>query len=415
LPAGIISLKRHAMIGADEMDKAGPPKIAYVLAEYPSQTETFIVNEIRGLEAAGAHLTILALREGKGKAAAECPVFYRGRNTEALPRPSMREALKVVDEALALNQWSPAALACALRNAPTALEFIARVRKADITHLHSHFAYTATDLALMVARVTGASASFSAHAWDAYCASETFARKLRRARLCITCNEAAEKHLRTLVDEPLQERITCIYHGTDLSRFVFAPRSEPNATPRILAVGRFVEKKGFETLIYACRRLRAEVRFECEIVGDGVLGRDLRRLADELGVSDIVRFTPMREHSEMPRLYASADVLAVPSVVARNGDRDGLPNVVVEAMACGLPVVASAVGGIAEAVNDEQTGLIVPPGDSAALARALRRMLAETELRFRCIQNARSLVEEKFDAKRNSSRVYEAILKAATA
>jgi colanic acid/amylovoran biosynthesis glycosyltransferase len=189
-------------------------------------------------------------------------------------------------------------------------------------------------------------------------------------------------------------------HGVDLARF--APRpARRDGTVALLAVGRLVEKKGFHVLVDAVSHLRAP--FRLRIVGDGP---ERRRLEDEVarrGVEADVSLVGPLTHAELPGEYAAADVLVAPSVADATGDRDGLPNVVLEAMASGLPVVGGDVGSIASAVGSE-SGLLVPPGDAAALARALELLAAQPGLRDRLGRGARALAEREFDLERCADR-----------
>lgn len=389
-------------------------RVAYVVDEFPSPTETFVANEIRGLRRCGAYVTVFALHRGKTGAAPDCPVFYRDEDQPSVPVAGGRAHLDAARLAVQLDWRAPTQLAYALRNVTTALRFARIARRKDIHHVHGQFAFTPTDIALMMARAEELSASFSAHAWDVYCAGATLPAKLHHAGLCLTCTHAARRHIESHVEPGDRSKITCIHHGTDLQRFSFSPRYQPEVPPLILAVGRLVPKKGFETLLYACRRLRERLPFRCRIVGDGPLRPRLVRIICKLGLRDEVSLPGAVPHREMPATYRQADVLAAPSIVAPDGDRDGLPNVVTEAMAGGVPVVGSRLSGIPEAVEDERTGLLTIPGESARLADALHRMLTDNALRRRCIDNARRRMEQEFDVQQNSRRVYEAIRRTAS-
>lgn len=384
-------------------------RIGYVLAEFPSVTETFIANEIQGLLDCGACVTVFALRRGCGDHAPNCPVFYRDSEAPREANEAPGVFASFAWDAARLEHRSPPGLLYALRNVGSAVKFARLIRRAGINHLHAHFAFIPTDIALMIARQERVSVTFSAHAWDVYRAGASLPQKIHRAALCITCTEAAKRHLVSLFGETARKKVVCIHHGTDLKRFPFRPRGQLSSPPHILAVGRLVSKKGFDTLLQACRRLKGRVRSRCTIVGRGPLESRLKALAGNLGLGDTVRFVGAKPYREMPDFYAEADVLAVPSVVASNGDRDGLPNVVVEALASGVPVVGSRVSGIPEAVEHECTGLLCRPGDSAALAEALCRILTDGALRSRCTAQGRRVVEEKFDAAANSRRVLAAM------
>jgi glycosyltransferase involved in cell wall biosynthesis len=164
-----------------------------------------------------------------------------------------------------------------------------------------------------------------------------------------------------------------------------------------LAVGRLVEKKGFEYLIDACALLREDgMPFSCTLVGEGYLKTSLRTRIAELALEDSVLLVPFRPHAELRTYYLRSDVLVAPSVVATDGDRDGLPNVILEAMASGLPVIASDAGSISEAVRDTQTGLLVPQGDARALANALVRVQRDHGLSADMSGRAQEFVRAEF-------------------
>jgi len=388
-------------------------KIGYVLETFPSPSETFIANEIRGLAECGADVTVLALRKGSGGLGVPAQVVYPLMEPGAARPPGPGQVLERALDAVRLGRTSPRDLLLGLRRAGVARAFAIEAERRGIRHLHAHFASLPTDLALMAARIAGTSVSFSAHARDLYVGKTGLARKLRRARLCLTCTEANAALVRSLAEPRDRAKVACVYHGTDLERFAFRPRTEPGGPPRIVAIGRMVPKKGFESLLQACALLKERQEFACEIVGDGPLAGHLSALSNRLGLAGIVTFPGWAPYEEMPAVYERADVLAGPCVQAPDGDRDALPNVIVEAMAGGVAVVASDLGGIAEAVRHEETGLLCPPGDARALADALSRMLGDAALRGRVAAGARKLAEQKFDCRKSARTVYELLRRAA--
>lgn len=382
-----------------------PLKIGYVVETFPSPSETFIANEIKGVAACGADLTVFAVRRGPGGIPVPAEVVYLPSRAQA----AAMAALLGVPVA-----GRPAArLARGLGGPAFAPKLAAEAARRGITHLHAHFALLPTTLALTVARSEPVSVSFAAHARDVYAQRRGLGRKLHEARLCIACTEAVAGVLRGLVAGGEQDKVMRVYHGTDLQQFIFRPRERVGDPPRILAVGRFVPKKGFETLLHACAALSERQRVACEIIGGGQNARKLRALRRELGLEGVVAFPGWAAYEAMPQVYEGADVVVVPSVEAADGDMDGLPNVVVEAMAAGVPVVASAISGIPEAVHDGETGLLCPPGDALALAGAMERALTDAELRKHITEGARRLVEQEFDCRKNARRVYELIRQAA--
>jgi glycosyltransferase involved in cell wall biosynthesis len=224
-------------------------------------------------------------------------------------------------------------------------------------------------------------------------------QKVAAARFVNVCTEHAASQLRALCPQHA-DKIHTIYHGLDPDALPSGER-HPTDPPTILAVGRLVPKKGFEHLIEACRRvIRSGVAFRCVIAGGGPLRHRLGTLAQKGGLTQLT-ITGALSPQEVESLYASASVFVCPSVVARDGDRDGLPNVLLEAMAWRLPVVGSDVGGIPEAVAHEVTGLIVPPSDPGALAKAIKRLLADGSLASTLGDNGRRLVIERFNIRSN--------------
>jgi len=197
-----------------------------------------------------------------------------------------------------------------------------------------------------------------------------------------------------------------IYNGLDMSRFHFADAT--GREPLIVSVGRLVEKKGFSELIDACSLLKdRNCGFRCAIVGSGPLEEALRAQIARLGLANEVQLTGARPQDEVVRLVQEAAVFAAPCIVGSDGDRDGMPTVLLEAMALGTPCVATDVTGIPEILRDDDTGLMVPQHDAEALADAMERLLADAALRSRLAERARGLVEEQFDIHRNTARMRE--------
>jgi glycosyltransferase involved in cell wall biosynthesis len=197
-------------------------------------------------------------------------------------------------------------------------------------------------------------------------------------------------------------RVHLLPHGVDLQRF--RPRPEPESTTlRLLAVGRLVEKKGFHVLVEAAARLKSP--FRLRIVGEGSERERLLDLIDARGLSDRVALDGALTHAELPAAYADAHAVVVPSIQDRTGDRDGLPNVVLEAMACARPVVASKISAVGCAVTHDETGLLVPPGDAAALAAALEQIATGRAMRERLGRKGRERVARDYEVGRCAERL----------
>jgi colanic acid/amylovoran biosynthesis glycosyltransferase len=396
--------------------------VAYLLKRYPRFSETFIVGEILELERQGLHLEIFSLKPP------DDGVFHRDvANVKARVTyvPHIRRPGALVVAHARLLRTRPRRYGRALRHALRrgtrgALKhfaqagFIAvRIEEAGIRHVHAHFASVATSVALHVTRLTDVSYSFTAHAKDIYIDGvrpDDLRAKIRSARFAVTVSDYNRRHLADLAGD---ERIVRIYNGLDLE--AFRPNGHtPERPPVVLAVGRLVEKKGFEDLIRACAVLRGwGERFSCRIVGKGPLKDELRDLIAELGLEGTVELVGPMPREALVHVLPRASVFAAPCVVARDGNRDGLPTVLVEAMAAGVPVVATPVTGIPELVEDGRTGVLVPERDPESLASALRRLLqnqAEAEALARA---ARRRVERDFDVGRNVGQLRELFLEAA--
>jgi glycosyltransferase involved in cell wall biosynthesis len=275
-----------------------------------------------------------------------------------------------------------------------------------LTHLHAHFGTLAATVTRGAAHLARIPYSVTLHAKDIYHESvdpPVMRRILSEAAAVVTVSDYNRMHLEATYGDAASG-VTRIYNGLDLTRFDLMPATR--AGDAILAVGRLVEKKGFDVLIDACAILRERgVQFRCRIVGDGVDGASLRDRIERLDLGSLVQLEGPRPHANLIGLFREAAVFVAPCIVAADGDRDGLPTVLLEAMALGTPCVSTAVTGIPELAHDGETGLCVPPRDPEALADALERMLADPDLGARLATRARARVEQAFDIRRNAARL----------
>jgi colanic acid/amylovoran biosynthesis glycosyltransferase len=392
-----------------------PVRIGYVLKRYPRYSETFIVNEILAHEAAGAELAIFSLYPPSDThfqdaiSRVRAPVTYlassRPKASDLWTRLlAAQDAGLHVDAFLQAVQphFEDARVAC------WALELALAVRAQGLTHLHAHFASGATTVTRLAAKLTGIPYSFTAHAKDIYHESAVDADlrlKLREARTVVTVSDYNHAYLRGHFGAAAKG-VTRIYNGLDFARFPYAaPTQRP---PEIVAVGRLVEKKGFADLVRACSILRdrGEV-FRCRIVGTGELEAELRDQIAALGVSAEVTLLGPRPQRDLAALLQNAAAFAAPCVVGEDGNRDGLPTVLLEAMALGTPCVSTDVTGIPEILEHETTGLSVPQRDPVALADALARLLHDGALRLRLAEEARARLERDFDIHKNAAALRE--------
>jgi glycosyltransferase involved in cell wall biosynthesis len=265
----------------------------------------------------------------------------------------------------------------------------AQRRVGPFSHIHAHFAHDPALIGLLAHRLTNLPFSFTAHARDLYqIPAPALVGRAREAAAVVTCCRVNVEHITEVVGDT-GPPIKLIYHGVDLGMFRPAPGRREDGVPLIVSVGRLVEKKGFDDLLRACALVAADSRsFRCEIYGDGPRRGELEELRDDLGLGEMVSFCGPRPQSELLSVYQNADVFALTPRVTDDGDRDGVPNVLVEAMACGVPIVSTQVSGISEVVVDGTEGLLAPPHDTSAIAACLADLLGSTEKRRRLGQAA---------------------------
>ncbi len=391
--------------------------IAYVMKRYPRLSETFILNEIRVMERLGADLHIFSLLQREPP-----PHHPMVRDVKApvhaLPArivTKLGTLFRAHGEAVAtsplryIKALRHAMLWSALSRSPWGVwkqfvraGFVATTcRNAGIRHIHAHFANAPAAVVHFASLMSGIPFSVTAHAKDLYLTPKSVIRRRARAATFVaTCTGYNAHYLRDLLGADGQQKVNLVYHGIDLSMFtadVRKPESEESAF-RLLSVGRLVPKKGHDDLIAACAELRdAGYEIRCRIVGGGPLKAELSAQIAQLGLEKVVSLEGSMTHAELIGLYRQADLFALAPRITEDGDRDGIPNVIAEAIAAGVPVVSTDVSGIPELVRHEQTGLLVPPNDSHALANAIARLIESPEVASALAASARALLETDFD------------------
>lgn len=340
-----------------------------MMSGFPRVSETFALGELTALADAGRLAGIFATKPGDLSAL----------QPEAEP---LLSHLRVLGDTSAREQAAEVA------------EFLAG---RDVWGIHGYFAHRPAEVAAEAARQLGVPYSFGAHALDARkVATEALRARADGAACVIACNDDTADTLRAA-----GANVTLLPHGVDLGRF-HAGEARTTGALRLLAVGRLVEKKGFTVLIEAIARLTHPVSLR--IVGEGPEREEIERRVAALGLADRIELVGRRTHDDLPAEFRWADAVVVPSIVDSRGDRDGLPNVVLEALASGRPVVASDAGAIAAAVRDGVSGLLVPPGAPKALAAAIDRLAADPAMRERLGRTGRSLVADEYDRDRQTAR-----------
>lgn len=398
------------------MPSESTPLIGYVLKMYPRFSETFVVTEILAREARGERLEIFALRPNDDtRFHAELARVQAPVRAVRVPRrlsaawEGLRGAAHEPELSGAVARHLPELLAADADDALQAIEVARQAHRRGITHLHAHFASTATTVARLAALLAGIPYSFTAHAKDIFHSTVDpvdLEQKLADAAFTVTVSDYNLHHLQRTYRAT--GSVARVYNGLDLDRFPFVPRPARGGTLRLLAVGRLVEKKGFALLIDAVTRLRADgIDATLDIVGDGELSAPLRERANASAARAAIRFLGPLPQGEVAARLREADVFVAPCLVGSDGNADGLPTVLLEAMATGIPCVSTAVTGIPEIIIDGQTGVLCEPGDVDSLVDGLRRVARPDYPVNRTTRQARALIEQRFDARRQAQQLAE--------
>jgi len=389
--------------------------LGMILKGYPRISETFISNEILLLEEQGLSLHILSMRQPR-EAFFHTSVGRIKAAVDYLPETFLTSLPFLLPQNLLLAAKQPRRFAAALR---TAFRRFLRTHKSatfkhlfqagylvnkllpgsNISHFHAHFAHSPTSVAFFASLLSGIPFSFTAHAKDIYTTDPVQLReKMAHAAFVVTCTEYNRRYLARIsgADAPAIFRS---YHGIDVGLFSSHHTGAlPSPPYRILTVSRMTAKKGLPTVFKALGILRDRgIQFHHTLIGDGDELDSLQKLVQDLRLEPLTRWMGTQPHNEVIRQYQQADLFVLGCEIAANGDRDGIPNVCVESMAMGVPVVATRISAIPELIENGKTGLLVEPGNSEALADAMIKALMDADLRQEMIAAARDRVSRDFN------------------
>jgi len=396
-------------------------KVLYLSSVLPKRSETFVYREILGLQALGLDIGVASLYPpekdlGEEKldrmAASAVTVYGSGYGHLLLDALAffLRHPLRGT-AAMAIAKWDAIfAGDLKFRDRPkvvfqglAALALARRLSRSNYTHLHIHMAHAATTVGMYAAKALGVPFSFTGHAADLFRERCLLEQKLRRAAFVACISKWHRDWYRTICQRPDSE-YPIIRCGVDVPDAPLPARSGPPLT--LLGLGRLVPKKGFDVLVNACRILADEgVALECTIAGDGPELDHLRSLADGLPV----RFPGAVAHRDVPALLEGKDVFVLPCQISRDGDRDGIPVVLMEAMARGICAVSGDLPTIRELICDGRDGCLVTPGDAGSLASCLRKLAAGPALRASLAREGRKCIEEEFSSAKNLDRMLAAL------
>lgn len=398
--------------------------IGYLVKTFPKISETFILQEILELERQGIALTIFSLYPPSDSEVhsfvshIQSPVYYLNGSVQEPHGPALHAHQWLIKHkgnryATTLQFFQHRKEGMQPSELNFARELAVHLLQLNIDHLHAHFANEPTSVAELTHHLTGISFSFTAHAKDIYLTDgPVLRRKIESADFVITCTDYNRQYLENIsgTGSPIHH----VYHGLDLTKFQTGISKEISChqgPPRILSIGRFREKKGFVTLLHACRVLRdAGVAFDCQIVGYGPLQSTLEKIIAKEQLGDLVCLIGKQSQEQVIERYQQATMFVLPCQIGEDGDRDGIPNVLLEAMAMGLPVITTNVSGIPELVHDKTNGLLVQPQAPEELAAAMTQVLQDPALRQRLGKNGRDTVAEKFSSTHHISKVLNLLM-----
>ena len=396
-------------------------RIGYVLNRFPRFSQTFVLNEILELERRGHRVDIFSLAHPPDEprqpdlARLKASVTYLpgladlaglklGHGLEIQPAGFLPAAQHPCSDPLFAGLSEADARRLEVASAIVA----SHIRQWGITHLHAHFGTNQTTVALLAARMAGISYSWTAHARDLYLTfgdavadREMRRRKIEGAAFVVAVSEF-NRQLLAGICPGHAPRLHRLYNGIDLD----ACRPGNPRAGHILAAGRLVEKKGFVHLIEACGRLRDNgIGFECQIIGDGPQRQQLQSRIEEMSLQEHVRLCGYASQAELFAAMRRTSLFVLPCIEATDGDRDGLPTVLLEAMGHALPVISSPVTGVPEIIEDGHNGLLTPQGDATALAAAITKCLKDPPFSINLGQTGRAIAARKFDLSQNAGKL----------
>jgi glycosyltransferase involved in cell wall biosynthesis len=404
---------------------AQPTKtVAYLMSRFPTLTETFILYEILELERLGLRVEVFPLLRQReqvvhpeARAIVERAHYARVLSRAALvaqfywlgTRP--RAYLGAWWQALRGNVRSWSFFLRALLIVPLAALFARQIESLGVTHVHAHWATHPTLAAFVIQRLTGLPYSFTAHSHEIYVDRTMLEEKIRRASFVVTISEYNQRLLREFYGDRAADKTAVIHCGVDVAVFQPPPYRERSGPFTIVCVASLQRHKGHPYLIEACARLKAQgIPFRCLLVGEGQDRPQIEALIARLGLAGEVRLLGQQPRHRVSELLAAADVVTLQSIMTPSGMSEGIPVALMEAMAVGRPVIASALRGIPELVEHERTGLLIPDQDAQALADALLRIYREPEFARQLGSAARAKVVREFNLRDNAAALYRLLV-----
>ena len=407
-------------------DGSRPLRLAQIVSRFPMVTETFVLYELEAMEKLGVMVDLFSLlREHPEVVHPEAEKWVRRAHYLPFFSPKILSAhwhfirrdparyFRTVAEVLRGTWGCIRCFGAALAFFPKAVRFAFEVEKQGIQHVHAHFAYHSAVTALVVHRLTGIPFSFTARGSDVQADGHMLKEKVEAADFVISVSEYNKEIILRRCGADVAKKIHVIHGGVDVDRLSPRPRSRASRPLRILCVARFEEVKGHTYLVDACKILKERgLPFECRLIGDGPLLPQIENQIKQSGLSDEVLLLGAQPYNKVIEQFSSADVVVLATAPTASGKREGIPNVLKEAMACGVPVVATASGGIPELV-DERCGILVRPRDAVAIADALHRLSDQPALLHRMGVFGREKIVREFNLNLSTVRRAELFFRSA--
>ena len=392
------------------------PTLAYILKGYPRISETFISNEILLLERLGFTMRLFPMRQPR-ESFSHASVGEIKARVDYLPTELLPDFFRLLRPNIFLAAKKPKQFKETLRTAAQGvshgkgLATLKHLLQAgyltnhhlendpNIAQLHGHFAHSPTSVTMFASLLSGIPFSFTAHAKDIYTSDkEKIRKKIAQAKFVVTCTRHNKEYLQAIAGN-CPTPIYCIYHGIDLNLFrQTEPRLKTHNPFKILTVARMTQKKGLPTIYQALAGLhKKDIQFQHTLIGDGDDREKILALISSLGLQNHCKWIGTQTHEEVLRQFKDSDLFVLGCEIADNGDRDGIPNVLVESLAMGVPAISTNVSAIPEILIDGKTGITVPPSQPEQLEKAMLSIFTDQKLRMRLIAGGQERVKETFD------------------
>lgn len=397
--------------------------IVYILHKFPNLTETFILNEIQGLKKDGILIKVFSVKKGNYLSEHSIDIegiiinYFYGHLTLVnikshfyLIALYFGKYFRILSEIIFNSDFSISKVLSNLKAFSIAGSFLYRLRRDNTSLIHGHFIGFPTSIAMYMSQLSGLPFSCTAHANDIYKGDKLdILNKIAKAKMVVTCTLANKIYLSNLCPINLKSKVVHIYHGINSENWFFRNNQFKRYNEfNILCIGRLVEKKGIQYLLEAVEILvKKGISVRCSIIGNGPLLSQLMKITENKNLNTMITFHGALPHSHLKHYYNMADCFVLPCIVAKDGDRDGLPNVLLEAMCSGIPVISTSGSAISEIIEDKVTGLLISQYDSSGIATAILELINNPQYGSFLTKNALKVVESKFNIETSTKKLKE--------